>query len=521
VKGGLTAAASVLTAAAVLIPCGAWYVLGTRQIARETAQLEEAAAREALYTARQMATRVATRLDELRDQESERPYLHWWPQFLSRGESCDGLKPRTSPLSQGKAPRTIVAHFQLDGQGHLAGPRAEVDLRALDLAPPSAAQEAGKLGGQVFATVAPVPGPPQPDQEEVIQVSPFRWQTGRWKEKPALLALRQVQVAGETYTQGFVVNSGCLSHWRMSDGGLPASLEPGTPQGPGDAPVPIRGADWVVRVDATPALEQARTRAGAIRRQFHTSYAGGLFGALLAGGCVLVLVQRSGRLAQERARFAAAAAHELRTPLAGIRLHGEMLACSLGNPGRVREYAERITDEAERLGRLVTNVLNYSQVEERRLRLRREPGDLGATVREGLALVEPIVERSGAFLDLEIAPDLPTLSFDRDAVHQIVRNLVDNAEKYGRDAEDRHIEVSVAATADAVLLAVRDHGPGVPPALRGSLFEPFSRPDRDSKASGLGLGLSVVRTLARAHGGDVWHEETPGGGATFVVRLPV
>ena len=94
---------------------------------------------------------------------------------------------------------------------------------------------------------------------------------------------------------------------------------------------------------------------------------------MLAGVCLVVLIRRSERLAEERSRFAAAAAHELRTPLAGIRLHGEMLALSLGNPSRVTEYAGRITDEAERLTRLVSNVFNYTQVDQKRLRIQTEP----------------------------------------------------------------------------------------------------------------------------------------------------
>ena len=196
---------------------------------------------------------------------------------------------------------------------------------------------------------------------------------------------------------------------------------------------------------------------------------------MLAGFCLVVLVRRSERLAEERSRFAAAAAHELRTPLAGIRLHGEMLALSLGNPKRVNEYAARITDEAERLTRVVSNVFSYTQVDQKLPRMHTERGDLALAVQEALTLVQPIVERLGAEVVLRTERDLPLVSFEQDAIHQIVRNLVDNAEKYSRGCRDRRIQVSVTADPDAALLTVRDHGPGIGRADRGRIFKPFSR----------------------------------------------
>jgi signal transduction histidine kinase len=111
--------------------------------------------------------------------------------------------------------------------------------------------------------------------------------------------------------------------------------------------------------------------------------------------------------------------------------------------------------------------------------------------------------------------------FDRDAVHQIVRNLVDNAEKYARAAPDRRIDVRLAAGAASVALTVRDRGPGVPPERRRALFQPFSRPGGGVPVEGLGLGLSVVRSLADAQGAHVSYHEAAGGGAMFVVAFPV
>ena len=246
-----------------------------------------------------------------------------------------------------------------------------------------------------------------------------------------------------------------------------------------------------------------------------------MFGALLAAACLVVVIRRSERLAEERSRFAAAAAHELRTPLAGIRLHGEMLALALGNPTRVQEYAGRITDEAERLTRLVSNVFNYTQTDQKRLRIRKEVGDIGATVRRALEVMEPIVARLGGRLIVRVQDGLPPAEFDSDAVHQMVRNLVDNAEKYTRSSADRRIEVDVAAKVGWIEISVRDHGDGVPAGQRSRIFQAFSRHADDTETGGLGLGLSVVKTLITAHGGRVEVRDAPGGGACFVLRLPL
>jgi signal transduction histidine kinase len=538
-----TAAAAALTAVAISIPCGAWYWLGSRQIARESAQLEQAAAREASFAAKQLAARLALRLDDLREEEGDRPAVHYWPRYLGRGDGCAHVQMHASPLAEKKKRHPVMAHFQIDEAGRVSGPRADkvinpADLASLDDVLPSTRQVllTTAVSSPAIAPAAGAPPPAAgspptsagrdgelPRADEGRTVAPFRWQTGKWKGKTALIALRHVELASRRYTQGFAVDSGCLSHW-MFDGGFPAKMVAGRPVRDTDAAVPIAGTAWHVSVDARPAIAAARAQGAILRRQFRQSYLGGLLGATFAGACVVALVRRSGKLARERSRFAAAAAHELRTPLAGIRLHGEMLAHSLGNPARIQQYSQRIADEAERLGRLVANVLAHSQVEQSRLRLRTEPGDLGAAVREGLVLLEPMVAAAGAHLEVQVAEDLPKVPFDRDAVHQIVRNLVDNAEKYSRGAGDRRIAVDIRPADDGAggaVLEVRDHGPGIPMRQRRDLFRPFSRPDDGVSApDGLGLGLAVVRSLALAHGGTVTVTDTPGGGATFTVQFP-
>jgi signal transduction histidine kinase len=230
--------------------------------------------------------------------------------------------------------------------------------------------------------------------------------------------------------------------------------------------------------------------------------------ALLAGCAVVLLVWQTERIARERARFAAAAAHELRTPLAGLQMYGEMLADEEGDPSRVRLYASRVAAEAERLGRVVTNVLKFSRLQRGGIEIDSSVGDLGAAVRESAEKLRPALEANGALLELSVEEEIPPVSFDPDALHQILQNLLDNAEKFSREAEDRTIRVVVSA-AGGPTVAVIDRGSGMDSSRRRNGEAP----------AGLGIGLTLVRELARAHGAEFSHEEVSKGGTRASVRF--
>lgn len=515
--------ASVLVAAAVAIPSSIWFYLGNRQIRRETEAWRQVEQRAAAEASDDLATSVAVRLDEIRANESKRSYLDFWPQYLSRGETCEAYTVRRSQLATDRPPAEVAAYFQIDGNGRITSPRPDTDLAAIELddEPGLQVDPTPEYKVALQATITPALDLAMPRAEENPRYSQFRWQTGRWKGRRTLVAIRTVTTSTGTYKQGFVLNR---SEMGKAFKGEKAQLLPGPVREPGDSIVPIVGADWHVHVDQAPGLARTQARAETRAHEFRQSFLAGVSSALLAGLCVLILIRRSDRISVERSRFAAAAAHELRTPLAGIQLHGEMLAHALGNPKKVEEYARRISDEAQRLSRVVTNVLNYARIEEKRLTVQKAPGDLGAAVREGLAVVEPVVAQAGATLDVQIEENLPEVAFDRDALAHIVRNLVENAEKYTRGASDRRVEVRVRGEGEngtsRVVMVVRDYGAGVPTSMRTRLFKPFARPETNAHSSGLGLGLSVVRNLAIAHGGDVRYEDAPGGGAQFTVTLP-
>jgi signal transduction histidine kinase len=241
----------------------------------------------------------------------------------------------------------------------------------------------------------------------------------------------------------------------------------------------------------------------------------GTAGAIEALGAALVLVLVAGLavayrtvstvvgFAQRRAAFAASVSHELKTPLTAIRMYAEMLRDGMVTTDAKRdEYYRALALESDRLSRLVNNVLEFSQLEKGARKLALGVAPVEPALRASLDMLRMHVEREGFRLAVEIAPDLPPARFERDALAQIVFNLVDNALKYARDAERREIVVRAAPTPDGVALSVRDFGPGVPREQLGLVFEPFWRGDTEltQRAKGTGIGLALVQRLAEAMG---------------------
>ncbi|HSJ26319.1 MAG TPA: HAMP domain-containing sensor histidine kinase [Longimicrobiales bacterium] len=235
----------------------------------------------------------------------------------------------------------------------------------------------------------------------------------------------------------------------------------------------------------------------------------------------LVLVRREAELVRLRADFISGVSHELRTPLAQIRMFTETLLLN-----RVRSDVERrrsleiIDQEARRLTHLVENVLLFSKSEGgRRQPLAPEPTDLAAEVRRAAESFGPMWRTRDMSVRTELQDGI-TVAVDRGALRQIMVNLLDNALKYGPPGQ--RVTVGVALFDEAARVWVDDEGPGIPVADRDRIFEAFVRLARDttSRSSGSGIGLSVVRELARLHGGNAWVTDAPGGGARIVVQFP-
>lgn len=524
---GRTGMAALLVAVGVIVPCAAWFVVGSRAASEQASRLESGPREMARQEAARLAGQVALRLEALRESESRRPF----EEYLSGSEflpgDCAWELAERSPLAEGPVDPLIWTHFQIDGLGLLTlptlgdrpGPIGGDPVEALQIA---ILDELECASADHIAALQRSPDgptrPAAPASSGVIAVQPFSWHTVAIKEQAALVAVREVGTPSVVLTQGFVVLSGDLVS--LLHGSLhPATLRPGRPTAETESPVAIHGDAWVVGVDPSAATQAAAAAGRKVRRQFLATFSFGALAALLAGCAVVLLVRRTDRLATERARFAAAAAHELRTPLAGMQLFGEMLADGTGDPARAGEYARRIADEAQRLGRLVTNMLGVSRLERGEPVVHPVEGDLAAAVRDSLERLRPALETKGASLRLAVPEQLPRALFDPDALHQILQNLVDNAERHGRGSADRSIEVALEPAGRGPTLSVTDHGPGVAPAALRSLFRPFDRGADAGGTGGLGIGLALVAALARAQGAVVSHEPAPGGGARFAVRF--
>ncbi len=233
------------------------------------------------------------------------------------------------------------------------------------------------------------------------------------------------------------------------------------------------------------------------------------------------MVSRELDLSRRRAEFASSVTHELKTPLTSVRMFAEMLGGGAGaDEARRKEYAGFITLEAERLTRLIANVLDLAKLERGTFALRPVPGDMGAAVRDIAAGLEPGVRARGAALLVDCEPGLPAVPHDRDALAQVLVNLVDNAVKFSEGCADRTVRVSVRKRGGGVEVAVADRGVGIPPEEQGKLFTAYYRTNREGLREGVGLGLALVRQIVEAHGGRVELESRPGEGSTFRVVLP-
>ena len=205
------------------------------------------------------------------------------------------------------------------------------------------------------------------------------------------------------------------------------------------------------------------------------------------------------RYAERRSNFASAVSHELKTPLTAIRMHGEMLRDGMvPDDAKKKEYFDTITLESERLPRLINNVLEFSRIEQGARNMNLVTGHIGGVLSDAVRTIEGHVAQAGFEIVTEIAEGLPQVKFERDAVVQVVYNLVDNAIKYAGDAEKKVLVLACRRAGETVRMTLRDFGPGVEAKHLRKIFDPFYRGENEMTrtAKGTGIGLALVKGLA-------------------------
>jgi signal transduction histidine kinase len=300
------------------------------------------------------------------------------------------------------------------------------------------------------------------------------------------------------------------------------------------APASLEGAERLLSVafrDTLPNWQLAVYQPGAnapreaVRRQVRVFMAAFvvLCAVIVAGIAVTWrLMRRETEMARLKSDFVANVSHDLRTPLSVIRMFGETLEMGrVSDEPRRREYYRVITREAERLSRLIDNVLDFSRIESGRRRYDIVPTAVEPLVRETLESFAYPLAQQAFKVEVTVAPDLPEVPLDPEAVGQALANLVDNAIKYS--AEDRVVTVHAHVEGEELVLTVADHGIGIPREEQARIFDKFYRAGRSETQGrrGSGVGLALVRHVAEAHGGSVSVASAPGEGSRFTLRLPL
>jgi len=250
----------------------------------------------------------------------------------------------------------------------------------------------------------------------------------------------------------------------------------------------------------------------------------GAISLLLTAGIVLTHrnISREMALARLKSDFVSNVSHELRTPLSLIRLYAETLEMGrLKTPEKCQEYYSIIRKESERLTALINNILDFSRIEAGRKEYDFRETDMRELVHNTLESYRYQIEQNGFAFEERISEDVPPLRVDREAMARSLLNLVNNALKYSQDR--KFIGVNLFRDNGAVKLEVVDHGIGIPVHEQGKIFEKFYRVGDPlvHNTKGSGLGLSLVRHIVQAHGGQVLVDSAPGRGSKFTIALPV
>lgn len=424
-------------------------------------------------------------------------------------------------------------------QGEARDPLSAYEaLRSLNKGVEQRADRQSKISRQHAAAAAPAHAAAMPRASEPPSDRPAAGDADRLELSPmegrrigadGLVLFRSVLQGTERHRQGLLLDLKSLGGWLAEEALGSTELRAratldfesavaGASREPGELVYQHRFAEPFETLTARLALDALPGLAGGTYVYALSAFS--VLAIVLGLGALYRMTSVVLRYAEQRGNFVAAVTHELKTPLTAIRMYGEMLRDGIvASDAKRDEYHRHITAESERLTRLVNNVLEFSRLEKGARRISLEAGDIGAAVREVAELVRPHVEEAGFTLDVTIDPDLPPVPLERDAVMQILFNLVDNAVKYADGVDPKTIELRCGRDGNGARLAVRDRGPGVPPWHLKKIFDPFYRAENEltRRTKGTGLGLALVRSLAERMNARVNARNVPTGG--FEVEL--
>ena len=250
----------------------------------------------------------------------------------------------------------------------------------------------------------------------------------------------------------------------------------------------------------------------------------GFLSVMIIAGLVLTkhMVGKEMAVAKLKSDFVSNVSHELRTPLALIRLYAETLELGrITTREKKQQYYRIIRKESERLTALINNILDFSRIEAGRKEYEFRETDIAGLVRNTIDSYRYQIEQQGFALEETIDDGVPPVKVDREAIARALVNLVNNALKYSKD--EKYLGVKLYRENGAVKLEVADKGIGIARRDQGKIFEKFYRAGDPlvHNTKGSGLGLSLVRHITEAHGGDISVESAPGAGSKFTLSLPL
>jgi signal transduction histidine kinase len=236
----------------------------------------------------------------------------------------------------------------------------------------------------------------------------------------------------------------------------------------------------------------------------------------------LQIINRELVLSKMKSDFISTVSHEFKSPITSVRQMTEMLYDErIKSESRKKEYYAVMLEQTERLSHLIDNILDFSRIEEGRKEFRFEPTDMDELITHVRSVFQKSVAEEGFVVSLSIPERLPELVIDKDAIQQVIYNLLDNAYKYSGNS--RKICLEAKKTGSSIKISVQDFGIGIQRDDRNKIFDRFYRGGKELTRSikGSGIGLTIVKKIIESHHGTVSFESTPGKGSTFFVILPV